>query len=481
MKKIIISRLFLYKYRFIIGYILLSLALVGTIFFLPLITPGGISEPEMESVITSNNTNLDSILNGDIIDLPYHALQHLSIHFFGLNAYAIKLPSIIIGAILAFLLILLLNRWFKNNVALIASIITVLSTPFLYLAGSGTPLIMLVFWPTLLLWLGSKIQGVKKPNSIYCFIFAFLLLFSLLTPHLIYLAAFIFIFVLLQPHLRHTLKTLPRIPFVIIALIILAGLGAIGYSLSHNPSAITTLLLTEDFSIDKFFANLAAAVPPLFSSTGNVESTFLSPLIGLPILALAFTGLISTAKGFFASRNSIASCLIVFTALLAGLDPRSAILIILPLAILIAHGTRYILERWYGIFPENPYARIFALVPLSILLGVMIFSDVSHFIFGYRYNPIVASQFNNDLALIDEFVEENTTLLVPKNTTEYDFYKILEDAKHITISNSAPTSGKIASLGKWEKSADLQITRIITSPKSEESDRIYLYTVKSKE
>ena len=481
MKKIIISRLFLYKYRFIIGYILLGLALIGTIFFLPIITPDGISEVEMESVVVSNGTNFDSIMNGEIVDLPYHALQHLSIHFLGLNSYAIKLPSIVIGAVLAFLFILLLNRWFKNNVALIASIITVLSTPFLYLAGSGTPLIMLVFWPTLLLWLGSKIQGVKKPNSIYCFIFAFLLLFSLLTPHLIYLAAFILLFVLIQPHLRHTLKTLPRVPFIIITIIILAGVGVIGFCLSRNPSAITTLLLAEDFSIDKFFSNLAAAVPPLFSSTGNVESTFLSPLVGLPLLALAFTGLISTAKGFFASRNSIASCLIVFAAFLAGLEPSSAILIILPLAILIAHGTRYILEQWYGIFPENPYARIFALVPLSILLGVMIFSDVSHFIFGYRYNPAVATQFNNDLELVSEHVEDGTTLLIPKNTVEYDFYKILEGRRDITISNVAPTSGKIASLGKWEKSGDLEISRIITSPKSEESDRIYLYSVKSKE
>ena len=93
-----------------------------------------------------------------------------------------------IAGVSSALLILLLNRWFKTNVALFASILAVLSASFLYLAGSGTPLIMLVFWPTLLLWLGSKIQGVVKPKPLYCFLFAFALLGAIFTPHLIYLA-----------------------------------------------------------------------------------------------------------------------------------------------------------------------------------------------------------------------------------------------------------------------------------------------------
>lgn len=480
MKKLIISKLFLYKHRFGIGYLLLGLAVAATIFLLPLISPGGLSEKEMESTVTSFSTNLDSIKSGNVIDLPYHALQHLSIHYFGLNSYAIKLPSIIIGVALSILIILLLNRWFKNNVALIASVISVLSVPFLYLAGSGTPLIMLVFWPTLLLWLGSKIQGVKKPSSAYCFIFAFLLLFSLFTPHMIYLAAFILLFVITQPHLRHTVKTLPKIPLVLVAIIILSGLGAISYCLLQNQSSIQEILLAKDFNINNYFGNLKSAFLPLFSWNGNIESTFLSPLIGLPVLALAITGLISTTKGFFASRNSIASLLIVFTILLSGLEPDSAVLVILPLAILIAHGIRYILEKWYGLFPENPYARIFALFPLGLLLGIMLISDLSHFIFGYRYNPPVANEFIADLALINDTLEDGSVLLIKGGTLDYDFYKILENTnKKITVTSDTPTisGSKVASLGKWGADS-LILDQIITSPKSSNSDRIYLYTVK---
>ena len=180
MKKLIISKLFLYRHRFAIGFIVLGAAYIGILFGLPLLAPNGLSELEMESAAESYALDFDSFFRGDIVNLPYRLLQKLSIMTFGLSIYSVKLPSIIIGTLLGCLLILLLNRWFKSNVALLASILAVLSASFLYLAGSGTPLIMLVFWPTLLLWLGSKIQGVTKPKPLYCFVFAFALLASAL-------------------------------------------------------------------------------------------------------------------------------------------------------------------------------------------------------------------------------------------------------------------------------------------------------------
>ncbi|MBQ3409831.1 glycosyltransferase family 39 protein [Candidatus Saccharibacteria bacterium] len=478
MKKRTISKLFLYRHRYVIGYTLLALAFLGTLILLPFITPNGLSEAEMQSAITSHDASISSISAGEVVDLPYHFLQKISIHFLGLTPYALKLPSIIIGFFLGLLLVLLLNRWFKNNVAIIASILTVLSSSFLYLAGSGTPLIMTVFWPTLLLWLGSKIQGVDRPSPLYCFIFAFALLLSIFTPYMLYLAIFILVYVLIHPHLRFTVKSLPKIPLILVAIIVLGGCTLLGIILAKHHLALKDLLFMEDFSLDHFTANLSAAFTPFFSWSGVVESTFLAPLVGLASLALAITGLISTAKGFFASRNSIASYLIVFTVLISGFNPDCAVLLILPLAILIAHGIRYILEKWYGLFPANPYARVFALFPISIFLGIMIISDIGHFVFGYRYNPAVADNFINDLTLISRHLTEDTTLLIPAGTLEYDFYSILEQhhGPRVRSSLSDVLDGTdIASLGKWTESPNLTIRRIITSSKSSNSDRIYLY------
>jgi len=472
------TSLFLYRYRFHVGFILLALAYIALLFGLPLLAPNGLSESEMASAAHSYDLQPDSVLKGDIVNLPYRTLQKLSIMLFGLNIYSVKLPSIVIGLILGLLLILLLNRWFKTNVALLASILAILSASFLFLAGSGTPLIMLVFWPTLLLWLGSKIQGVTKPKPLYCFVFAFALLASIFTPHLIYLAAFIVLFALLHPHLRFTIKTLPTVPLILTLFIILMGLAALVVAAFVNPAIIPELLLAPGLTFGGFIENVKVAFLPLFSWNTTLESQFLSPFVGLASIALAAIGLLSTTKGFFASRNSIASCLIVFTIFLAGLNPESAILILLPLSILIAHGLRYILDKWYTLFPDNPYARISGVLPIGAFMGIMIYGGITHFLYGYRYVPMVADEFNNDVTLIQENLTQGETLYVINDEISYNFLKILQESHTFTVENQIPAPDqlptKYATLGHQNIPGELNT--IITSPKSDNSDRIYMYT-----
>ena len=473
MKKIIISKLFLYRYRFIIGYIILGLAFTGLLIGLPLIVQTGLSNAEIESATSSYYLGKDGILNGDLVDLPYRVLQKFSIMLLGLTSYAIKLPSIIVGLLLGFLLILLLNRWFKNNVSLLASCLIVLSTPFLFLASSGTPLIMIVFWPTILLWLGSKIQGEKRPKPLYSFIFAIALLLSIFTPYMIYFAIFCVVFVLCQPHLRFIVKRLPKLPLVLVGLIILGGFTALGISIYHHPETIMELLFAKNFEIGNFFNNILAGLAPLFSWTGSLESVFLSPLVSLPIFALALIGLFSTTKGFFASRNSIASILIVFCLLITGFNPNAIIFFILPFSILIAHGLKYLLEKWYGLFPENPYARISALIPLTILFAIMIIPGLLQYIYGYRYNPKVANEFSYTLNVIRANLT-NENLVTQENT---EFYRILEESTNLKITNEVTDAETIAFLGAPDKvPKNYQLSRIITSPMRDNSDIIYLYT-----
>lgn len=477
MKKIIISKLFLYRYRFIIGNVLLGVAFIALMFLLPAIAQKGLSTAEMNSAVDSYYLGSDAILNGDLVDLPYRLLQKLSITAFGLTAYAIKLPSIFVGLLFGLLLILLLNRWFKSNVSLLASTLIVLSTPFLFLAGSGTPLIMVAFWPTLLLWLGSKIQGEKRPKPGYCFAFALALLLSIFTPYMLYFAIFCVIFVLAQPHLRFVVKSLPKLPFGIISLIVVAGLAALIVNIVNHPDTIMQLLFAKNFEIGHFFQNILSGLSPVFSWKTSLEGVFLSPLISLPTFALALIGLFSTTKGFFASRNSIASLLIVFGLIITGFKSEMIIFLILPLSILVAHGLKYMLEKWYGLFPTNPYARVSALLPLTILFSIMIIPSLLQYIYGYRYNPNVADDFSDTLTVVRENLI-NQNLFVEEE--DYRFYKILEASSEIKVFDSnTEWTGEVAVLKNIEeKQENYQLSRIITSPKVDNSDIIYLYVEK---
>ena len=210
-----------------------------------------------------------------------------------------------------------------------------------------------------------------------------------------------------------------------------------------------------------------------------LQNVFLTPLISLPIFALALIGLFSTTKGFFASRNSIASLLLIFTLIITGFNPQAVIFLILPVSILIAHGLKYLLEKWYDLFPENPYARIAALVPLSILFGVMLVPSLLQYVYGYRYNPTVANEFNYDLNIIRENLKTETLLV----NEHYDFYRILGDFTEINVVDDLgdKTYESLAVLRGQSDEEKYTLERIITSPMRENSDIIYLYIVKGDE
>ena len=293
---------------------------------------------------------------------------------------------------------------------------------------------------------------------------------------MLYFAVFCVLFVFLQPHLRFIVKSLPKLGLILVGLVIIGGVTALIMNIINHPETITELLFAPNFKIGDIWHNLGTGLAPVFAWWGGVESVFLAPLMSLPTLALALIGLLSTTQGFFASRNSIASLLLVFTLVITAFNPSAIVFFILPIAILVAHGLRYLLEKWYGLFPENPYARIAAILPLSILFGIILVPSLLQYVYGYRYNPDVAGQFNHDIAIIRDNLTDETLVA----TENYNFYKILERSTDLTVVSELGDAKpeKIAVLHGGMTDKNYQLSQIITSPMREKSDIIYLYTVK---
>jgi hypothetical protein len=258
---------------------------------------------------------------------------------------------------------------------------------------------------------------------------------------------------------------------------ILAGFTVLGISIFHHPDTILQLVAAGGFQFGDFFPNIAKGFAPVFAWHSTTEGVFLSPLLSLPCFALGLIGLLSTTKGFFASRNSIASMLLLFTLIVTGFNPNSVVFILLPFSILMAHGLKYIFEKWYGLFPENPYARISALLPLTVLFGIMIIPGLLQYIYGYRYNPSVADSFSNNVEIIRRNLSDQT-LLVRKN---YEFYRILEASTDLKVIDHVEENQDIAVLGKFiDSQPNYTLSKIITSPRRDDSDIIYLYTYTEK-
>ena len=479
-----ISKTFLYRYRFQIGYVLLALTFFVIVFSLPFLSPAGIAKNEMESVVAANELSLNGVLYGNIINLPYRALQKLMVMVFGLNMYAIKLPSIIFASILAIFLILLLNRWFKNNVALISSALVVLSVPFLFMAGNGGPEVMFVLYPVILLWLGSKIHKNPKPKAIWFVWFSLILALATLTPQLGFFTAAIILYAMINPHIRFSFARMP----IWAKILTLVNLGIIVAEVvvlwTMNRSGLWYLIFYQTQNIGEFFANIGDGILLFFTWNSVRDSSLLSPLIGLPVFAVMVVGLIANMKKFFQSRLFLAFGMTLFTLLTTGFYEKNAILIVVPVAVLTAYGVEYIFRRWYGIFPENPYARLFALIPITIFLSTTVSGNFLHYVYGYKYVPIVANYFNNDLDLIKDKIASNTQFLMEETSLEYKFFKILNKKypkKIITNLSEVEGDKKIAILKNHKKTigSELELIEIITSPKLIDSDRIYIYTVKN--
>ena len=314
---------------------------------LPGVAPTGLSEAEMNSTVEASNLEADFVRQGNIVNLPYIALQKGSLAIFGLNLFAIKLPSMIIAVATAIFIILLLNRWFKSDVAIVGSVLTVLSTAFLFLATSGTPAIMYIFWLALVLWLGSKIVGNENVHPMLVITFFVSIALSLYTPYLAYVALAITVAGLIHPHLRFALKQLKIYQMILCFLIFALSVTPLVISCVINPSVLQNLIFANNLDFNGFIANITNAFAPFFSFSLAYSSVYLAPLFGLATVALVIIGILASAGKMFMSRNTIVSLLVIFSIFLSGFDQNVAISIIIPIAILSAAGIESIVEKWY--------------------------------------------------------------------------------------------------------------------------------------
>jgi hypothetical protein len=114
MAKLNISETTIFRFRYIIGSSLVIIGLVAALVFVGVYLPGGISKDEIQSVITSNSIDFTKPSTLNIVDLPYHLLQKLSIDLFGVRVFSIKLITMFV--------IITINTLSKKTIAIATKI-----------------------------------------------------------------------------------------------------------------------------------------------------------------------------------------------------------------------------------------------------------------------------------------------------------------------------------------------------------------------
>jgi 4-amino-4-deoxy-L-arabinose transferase-like glycosyltransferase len=473
MHKIDITEFFIYRYRYALGYGLIGLLLIGLLFFAALYVPNSLSKTEINSVITSDSLSLKSLNQAVIINLPYHLLQKISLALFGISNLTIKLPSIILGLLSTVGLFFLLRNWFKRGIAVLVSIIATITGQFLLFAQSGSPSILYLFWPIVMLLLVTLIANRHRLNILWKTLFFIAAALSLYTPLSIYILITFISAILLHPHLRYLIRQLSKLKLLVALVIAILIVLPLGWRIVQEPRFGLTLLGIPGQWPD-FKANLVQLVQEFFGFTLSSSTNLIIPVFGLASMILIALGVYKVIR----TRKTVQSYLIMTWLLcllpILIINPTYTGITFAPLVLLLAIGFETLLHNWYRLFPYNPYARVAGLIPLIVLLSVLVISGIDRYVYGYYYNPSVVNGFSKDLVLLPK----NTRHIVVSKT-ELPFYSVI--AKHrseLEVSTTVPLLVDRFTMTKAAHSqltSDYAIDKIISSAKQKNADRFYIY------
>ncbi len=464
------SKYILYRWRYVIGYSLIGILLAGLLVAAGLYVPGALSQAEMNSVVRSESLSLSNPTTWAMANLPYYAFQAGVFELFGVSTFTIKLPSLILALASAIGLIVLLRRWFKPNIAVLASLIAVSTSQFLFIAQLGAPSILYIFWPVVLLVLATQITRVHKLRFVWKILFGVSAALSLYTPLGIYILLAIGFAAVVHPHPRAIIRRLSRVKIAVVAAISLVIMVPLIYSLILRPSLGLTLLgVPNDWPPHLGENALTLAKQYLFFWEPSV-TTVMTPVFGLGSALLIGLG----AYRLIRTRETTRSYLIVTWLLCLTpallLNPSFTTITYLPLILMLASGLTSLTGYWYRLFPRNPYARITGLVPIVLLVGTLIITGLARYGYSYQYSPSVAGLFSHDVSLLPKHTEQ---LIVSKS--ERPFFTAIGHYRPTLEVATTPSKDRIVvSRAARSTIQGYKITTIITNQRYYAADRFYV-------
>lgn len=476
----------LYRWRYILGYTLVSLAVIGLLLVAGLLIPGGLNKSEMQSVALSNALSLSSFEPHQVINLPYQLLQHASLNLLGVTNLSIKLPSLMLGVLSGVGMLVLLRIWFRRNVAVITTILIITTGQFMFVAQNGTPSIIYIFWSVWLLLAATMVSRQAKFAGLWKVILFGVAALSLYTPLSLYILLALLSAVILHPHLRYLVRKLSKPRLTLAAICALLLVTPLIYAIIHQPSIGLELLGVPKTTPD-FRANLVQLLKQYFDFVSPSSGMLMTPVYGLGSMILIILGIFRLFTTKYTARSYLISAWIILLLPVLIINPMFTSVTFVPILLLMAMGINALLGNWYQLFPRNPYARIAGLVPLAVLIGGMVLTGIDRYTYGYLYDPNTAGNFSKDLNIINAALADTkrggTVIVVSQ--PEIAFYSVVarhnKDTTIAAVDQQVTGSTIIVSHAAYKTSpSEATPYRIMTDSASQSADRFYIYKTNMK-
>lgn len=454
-----------YRYRYWVAYLLLTILVGLSIVLYNTLIPPGLGPSERSSIISSAAIVFTDA-PATIVDLPYHILQKFSVEFLGVTPLGVRLPSMVIGGLTAIFVLLILRRWMPNNIAVIAGVVVLTSGWFIGAARLGAPFIMIPFWASLILLAATYISQQTPHWKWWKVTLAFAAALSLYTPFSVYLFLAAIIAAFAQPHLRYLIRQSSSFHLTLGTLLFMLVLAPLAWGLYKNPAQAWQLLAIPAQLPDPihFLKDLLHAVSSLTNPFNVAFGEFMTPLISVVSALLLGVGAFRLLRDFHAVRAYV---LLIWGAVLIpiiGLNPNNLMILMVPIMLGVAIGLQPILRYWYKLFPLNPYARIFGLIPLSLLVLALVQFNDQRYTFGMIYSEGTKKTFSTDVFLAQSTLAEldpatKATVVVAEG--ELPLYQLI--AQNRPNTTVVPPAQVVLSPGVWVVAED-QMNNIAAPP-----------------
>ncbi len=474
----------LYRYRYVIGYSLALLTIIGILIVSALYVPGGLRAEEKHTTLLSGSLAFQQFDPQSVINLPYHLFQRVFMAIFGVGELTLKLPSLLLGLAAVAGMFLLIKEWFRHNVAVITVLLTATLPAFIFIAQDATPQIYPIAISIWLLLIGTLVSRRREPHMLWKVLFFTLLALNMYAPLGIYLNIAIISTIIFHPHIRYQARKLnPNRIFIGIAVALLV-LTPLLYSLAtHWELGFELLGIPQQLPN---FADNARQLGQAFVWQDGTTNGVFHPIMSLGVLAIMIIGFIRFLKVKYTARSYIIWLWGVMLLPLLLLNPDLAVYIIPMMLLMIAMGINTLIAEWYRIFPHNPYARILGLIPLSVIVAGVAISGISRYTLNYHYNPEVVHGFTSDVRLLKDVVKRSgATSEAPINVVvgkkDREFYQLFANYDRRFVVSDDPQSVPLPFIrsGDTPQSADhvsRQPSYISVNARSQDGARFYLYT-----
>jgi cellulose synthase/poly-beta-1,6-N-acetylglucosamine synthase-like glycosyltransferase len=133
------------------------------------------------------------------------------------------------------------------------------------------------------------------------------------------------------------------------------------------------------------------------------------PLVAIPVAVLALLSVYRLIIDWHSVRSHVLLVWLAVLIPLVGLGAAGNLAaLFVPVMLLAAIGFQEVIRYWYTIFPRNPYARIFGLLPLGLLVLTIIQFNYQRYFLAMPYSREIVSLYNEDPFLLTNTITAKT-------------------------------------------------------------------------